>query len=262
MRKPAVAGLFYPSDPRKLNEMISRFITEADIHKQEGTVKAVVVPHAGYVYSGSIAGISFAQLLNNKTAPETIWILGPSHFYPFKGASTGPFCIWQTPLGNISVNVPLVMELASNSTLITTIQEPHLEEHSIEVELPFLQHVLAGNFRILPLCLGYTDPQSMGDIIIQFLSPADLIVVSTDLSHYHIYEVARQLDEETIKIALQNDWKNLLKREACGRVPWSILAYIASKLNWTPKLLAYSTSAEASGDYTSVVGYASLAYYS
>ncbi len=258
IRKPAVAGYFYPDDKEVLKDTLMELLDSIGISFDNPT-KAVVAPHAGYIYSGKIAAYSFKSLQTTKDISPDIFIFGPSHFFPFEGISTGPFSEWITPLGSVPVALERVEEILNLGYPFMDIIEPTLREHSIEVELPFLQ-IIFKDFRIIPLTFGDVDPILAARKLISTLKEDDIIVVSTDLSHYHPEETARRMDEETLKIALKNDAEGILKREACGRYPWATLTSLAGTLGWKPEILAYGTSAETSGDSSSVVGYASLRY--
>ncbi|NPB04710.1 MAG: AmmeMemoRadiSam system protein B [Thermotogae bacterium] len=258
IREPAVSGTFYPESPQRLREMILRFLEMAQVDS-EIPPKAVVAPHAGYIYSGPFAAYSFKTLLPLAGTNPTVFLLGPAHFVAFNGVSTGPFTYWRTPLGMVEVATERVEELLNFGYPFTDVADPLLPEHSLEVELPFLQVVL-GEFRLVPLAFGIVNPLLVARYLLEVLGEKDIVVVSTDLSHYHRDDVARRIDEETLMIALKNDAEALLEREACGRYAWATLAAIAKELNWKPTLLIYGTSADTFGDPDSVVGYAALRY--
>ncbi len=257
-RKPAVAGTFYPEDPEVLKRTVLDLLEGAEV-VAEIPPKAVVSPHAGYVYSGPFAAYAFKALMPARGRTPTVFLLGPAHFVAFNGVSTGPFDVWETPLGEVAVDVGRVEELLSLGHPFTDVADPLLPEHSLEVELPFLQVVL-GDFNLVPLAFGIVNPLLVARRLLGVLREGDLIVVSTDLSHYHPDPVARRLDGETLRVALENDAETLLEREACGRYPWSTLAAMAREKGWKPTLLAYGTSADTAGDPRSVVGYAALRY--
>ncbi|WP_457636717.1 AmmeMemoRadiSam system protein B [Oceanithermus sp.] len=258
IRKPAVAGSFYPAEPMRLAKMVDELLAMAASPPAHAP-KAVVAPHAGYVYSGPVAAYSFRALEPLAGRKPTVFLMGPAHYLAFEGVSTGNFTFWETPLGQIPVDTERVGELLERSAVFTSADEPHLPEHSLEVELPFLQAVL-GEFSLVPLLFGITDPLAVAAHLEAVVGPGDLVVVSTDLSHYHSDEVARKLDAATIETALELDAAGLLQREACGRHPWATLTALAATRGWRPELLAYATSGDTSGDRSRVVGYASLRY--
>ena len=257
-REPAVAGAFYPADPMDLRNLVVRLLAEVP-EEQAGPPRAVVAPHAGYVYSGPVAAYAFRALAPYAGKEPVVWLLGPAHYVAFEGISTGPFTVWRTPLGEVPVATDRVAELLAMGPPFVELAEPHLPEHSLEVELPFLQVVL-GSFSLVPLLFGITDPLAAAPQIARALRPGDLVVVSTDLSHYHPDEVARRIDAQTLDRALHLDAEGVLESEACGRHPWAALTAIARERGWRPRLLAYATSGDTSGDRRRVVGYAALRY--
>jgi len=258
VRKPAVAGSFYPAEPIRLSKMVDELLAMAA--KPRGHApKAVVAPHAGYVYSGPVAAYSFKALEPLAGSEPTVFVMGPAHYVAFEGVSTGNFTYWETPLGEIEVDTERIGELLERSPLFNAAEEPHLPEHSLEVELPFLQVVL-GKFRLVPLLFGVTDPLAVGAELDSVMRPGDVLVVSSDLSHYHPDDEARRRDAATLEAALELDAEALLEREACGRHPWAALTTLARGRGWRPELLAYATSGDTSGDRSRVVGYAALRY--
>jgi len=243
------AGRFYPQDPRALADLVARLLVPSGPRP-----RALVAPHAGYRYSGRVAGRAFGTLVGARV--QRVYLLGPAHFVPFPGVSTGPYRAFQTPLGEVEVDKEAVRRLLQDP-LFTDDPRPHEEEHSLEVELPFLQ-VALGTFRLVPLLFGQVDPEKVASALA--LEADDLLVVSTDLSHYHPEAVARALDAETLELALRLDAEGLARREACGLLPWLSLTHLARRLGLRPRLLAYATSGEV-GDKARVVGYAALAYF-
>ncbi len=258
VRKPAVAGSFYPAEPIELARMVEELLAMAGGPLSHAP-KAVVAPHAGYVYSGPVAAYSFRALEPRAGENPTVFVMGPAHYVAFEGVSTGSFTFWETPLGKIEVDTERVAELLERSPLFNAATEPHLPEHSLEVELPFLQTVL-GEFKLVPLLFGVTDPIAAGAHLEAVVRPGDVVVVSSDLSHYHPDDEAREIDAATLETALARDAAGLLEREACGRLPWAALTTLALTRDWRPELLAYATSGDTSGDRSRVVGYAALRY--
>ena len=258
VRKPAVAGSFYPADPGQLAKMVEGLLAAVPDPPARAP-KAVVAPHAGYVYSGPVAAYSFRALEPLAGREPTVFLLGPAHYVAFDGVSTGSFSYWETPLGLVPVDTERLGELLERSELFTAANEPHVPEHSLEVELPFMQTVL-GRFKLVPLLFGLVDPLAVAAHLDAVVRPGDVVVVSTDLSHYHPDETARRLDAVTLETALALDAAGLLEREACGRHPWAALTALAAARGWRPELLAYATSGDTSGDRSRVVGYAALRY--
>jgi len=258
VRKPAVAGSFYPADPMQLARLVEELLAAAPAPLPHAP-KAVVTPHAGYVYSGPVAAYSLRALQPLAGHEPTVFLLGPAHYVAFDGVSTGSFTYWETPLGSVPVDTERVGALLERSALFNAMDEPHLPEHSLEVELPFLQAILGG-FKLAPLLFGLVDPLAVAAHLDAVVRPGDVVVVSTDLSHYHPDDVARRLDAATLETALALDAAGLLEREACGRHPWAALTALAAARGWRPELLAYATSGDTSGDRSRVVGYAALRY--
>ncbi len=258
IRRPAVAGAFYPADPQELVSIMEMFLSRVPEPPEIPPV-AVVAPHAGYIYSGPVAAHSFKQLLPLRGRNVRVFLMGPSHYVPFQGVSTGSYSYWKTPLGLVPVDEAKVKEILTLSDIFIDANEPLIREHSLEVEVPFLQYVL-GEFKLVPLVFGFVDPFQVAPLILRVIEPGDIIVVSTDLSHYHPDVIARSIDARTIEMALKGDTEGVLNAEACGSHPWATLVEMANIKGWKPTLLAYATSADTSGDTSRVVGYAAFRY--
>lgn len=257
IRPPAVAGAFYPRSVSQLNQMIDNYMSEADAPALD-QVRAVIAPHAGYVYSGPIAAFSY-EVLKEQEPPERIYLLGPAHRVWFPGVALADYEAFQTPLGNQQVDQEALHALADDSDLFHLLPHAHDNEHSLEVQLPFLQR-LYPDAPIVPLLFGNVDPQEVGRALAKHLEPQDLIVVSSDLSHYHDYTAARQLDQTFIDAVLANNPVQVDKGEACGRAPILTVMTIAEQRGWKPHLLDYRSSGDTAGDKAQVVGYAAFAY--
>ncbi len=262
VRKPAVAGQFYPADKDELKEMISSFLEKAGEIKAKP--KAAVSPHAGYIYSGQTAAYSYSALKN--TDPRTIVIIGPNHtgLGSLVSISTQD---WETPLGIIETDKEKANFLAEKGFAIDQIA--HEYEHSIEVQLPFLQ-VIFENFKILPICVmdqSYQTMKKLGSSLAEVLEKNDIIIASSDFTHYEPQESAFQKDNEAIKKIEQLDDEGFYKlveekeMSICG-YGCILSAMIFSKQRDVKKakLLKYSTSGDINGDYFKVVGYASIIF--
>ena len=264
VRRPVVAGYFYPDKKSHLLKMLEDFI-EKDVEKEKA--KAIVVPHAGYIYSGKTAGVTYSRVV----IPETVVILGPNH--------TGygePFAVsshekWETPIGEIEVDKELVEKLVEKSRYLEEDTVAHEREHSIEVQIPFLQ-VLKKDVKIVPITLeGYVDNPAWIEIgesiggVIKESGKEILIVASSDMTHYEPHNVAEEKDNYAIEAIKILDENLLIQRiyekniSMCGYAP-VITAIVASKYLGAKegKLIRYSTSGETSGDYGQVVGYAGI----
>jgi AmmeMemoRadiSam system protein B len=249
IRKSAVEGMFYPSDADELNEMIDKFLKNAKETKIDGETKAIIVPHAGYFYSGQTAAYAY-KLLEKFKGKKKIILLGPSHQFYFEGIAADVNEYWQTPLGKVKV-------IASE---FDKLENAHAEEHCLEVQIPFLQKVLK-EFEILPLVLCETDPKDVAEKIIPLLDKDTLIVISSDLSHYHPYDEAVRLDKATNEAVEKLDYHSAESKEACGIIPILTAIEIAKKLKWKCRLLKYMNSGDVMGDRGNVVGYSSFVMY-
>ncbi|MDD5618675.1 MAG: AmmeMemoRadiSam system protein B [Candidatus Omnitrophica bacterium] len=265
IRKPVVAGQFYPADKNSLEKQIRSFIKET----AKENALACIMPHAGYVYSGRVA----AQTAASVEIKENIILLGPNHTglgSDFSIMSEGK---WQTPMGNVSINSSLAENIKDECPLIEDDANAHLHEHSLEVELPILQLLSEKEFSIVPLVLMPSDKasyekisQSIYNAITKLnLKDKTLIVASSDMTHYESQESAEKKDTLAIEAILNLDEDLLLERvkeyniSMCGYVPAAIAIITAKKLGAKKtKLIKYQTSGETSGDYDAVVGYAGI----
>ncbi len=260
IRQPAVAGSFYPADKNELQSMINQFFAAVPADTAaSGTPKILIVPHAGYIYSGPVAAYSFKQLAN--LGIKRAIIIGPSHHFPASGLYLSGATYWQTPLGEVKV-ADLNNELAKDS-LFTVNDQIHQPEHSLEIEVPFLQTVAPG-IEIVPIIVGELDSQKQADfaqILNQYLDSQTILIVSVDLSHYHPNKEALALDNKSIKDILGFNDAGILEDEIDA--PWAVASVIklAKQNNWQPKLLKYGNSGDVTGDKSAVVGYVAIGLY-
>ncbi len=261
IRRPAVAGAFYPGNPAQLQAAVTAYLEAASPPRLHGKVRAVIAPHAGYIYSGPIAGYSFRALA---PLPDdaTVYLMGPAHYTPVQEVALGAFRAMETPLGPVAVDAERVRSLAENSPCLIVQNDTHLPEHSLEVELPFLQAIASTDFRIVPMLFGRPDVECAARGLLPAIAndAKSRIVVSSDLSHYHPYATARRLDAAFIDAVLRGDLTAAIRGEACGRYPVVTLMLIAKALGWRPHLLDYRNSGDTAGDKRQVVGYAAIAY--
>jgi len=259
IRNSQFAGIFYPDNPQTLKEMIEDFLHQATVEKFKVQPKALLVPHAGYIYSGKIAAYGFKTLENK--AYEKVILLGPSHHFSFQGLASSPSGYWETPLGKIEcLGKENLKELKKTEAIIES-PEIHEPEHCLEVEIPFLQIVLK-NFKILPLLTGELNIKTVAKVLESLVDEETLILVSSDLSHYYSYKEAQQLDKVTIDAILDNDSKRLEEfGEACGKTGIEVLMEIAKNKHWQPKLLKALNSGDMTEEKSQVVGYSSLVYF-
>ena len=259
IRRPAVAGTFYPSRPDRLRLEIDRLLAEA---KQADLppVRALIVPHAGYRYSGPIAANGFRLLQQLPSAARrTVYLLGPAHYVSVNSVALAPVDCFETPLGDIIQNRAALAELAQDRRTYQPLLQAHEPEHCLEVELPFLQTVL-GDFELVAMLCGEPPPDRVAADLAERLGPDDLVVVSSDLSHFYTYEEARRLDRQFLAAVVAGDLESASRGEACGLQPIMILMRLAQLKGWQPTLLDYRNSGDTGGDRYRVVGYGAVAY--
>lgn len=263
-RTMSVAGSFYPANANEIITMIENFNTillsnpDEVAHFDALYGDAVIVPHAGWVYSGFTANIAFRVLA--KTKPKTVIVIGPSHRVGFEGVSIADTQSYQTPLGNLAINAHLVKELKERFAIPYFDQAHH--EHSTEVQMPFIKYYLP-DAEVIELVYAYAQPELIEPIISYALSRSDTaIAISTDLSHYYPLHEAQQLDSICLEAIRDEDTDTLNKGcEACGMVGVKAMLNAAKKKGLTSTILDYRTSADASGDSSRVVGYMSALFY-
>jgi AmmeMemoRadiSam system protein B len=255
VRPPAAAGRFYPADPDELAALVDRLLDAAPRPAlPAGMLRALVVPHAGYVYSGAVAAAGFAAIRAG-AADLRVALLGPSHFAPLQSPAISEADAWQTPLGSIPVDRELcAVALAAGAV---SNERPHSIDHALEVQLPFLQRRAGRGLRVVPIAVG---PAAGAAELVAALSGEALIVVSSDLSHYHEDTAARRIDSRTAQAVLRLDDAALGDLDACGIHALRALLRHAGRNRWTPTLLDQRTSADAGGDRRQVVGYAAFAF--
>jgi len=265
MRAPAVAGYFYPSQRKGLEKMLKSFFEKArkEVKERENVI-GIVVPHAGYIYSGLTAAYAYSSLPSNLKL--TIVIIGPNHTGYGSDVSVYSSGKWKTPLGEVEIDEFFVDELIKNCKIAKKDETAHIYEHSIEVQLPFLQFLYGNNFKIVPICLlnqSLEVAECLSNSMLK-VKRDFLVVVSSDFNHYESYEITQRKDAELIKAIISLDLKKFyqtlenLNVSACGYGAIATLMSLTKKLNGKIELIKHSTSAEVSGDYSSVVGYASL----
>jgi AmmeMemoRadiSam system protein B len=262
VRRPAVAGRFYPADPDALAGAVQRLLA-GNRPPRLGRVRALVAPHAGYACSGEVAGAAYRALAASPTATQcTVYLLGPAHWKPVHGVGLVSAATFATPLGPVEVATDRLAQLAALGDQYHIDDAAHAPEHCLEVQLPFLQTVLATP-RVAPLLFDdAADPEQVARDLCSLLGarPDDLIVVSTDLSHYHHYQEAIILDHAFLKALATGDMTSANAGEACGLLPLLCLMHVAQHLGWKPHLLAYANSGDTCGSRREVVGYGAVAY--
>jgi len=242
VRFPAVAGSFYPADPDRLREMVESLLGEVAAPKVAHP-RMLVVPHAGYIYSGPIAASAYATV--DSGLVERVVVVGPSHFVALVGIGASGVDAFRTPLGDIPV---VDGPFAGN-------EQAHAREHSIEVHLPFLQTIL-GRFELTPLVVGDASPTEVAEAIDRYLEDGStLVVISSDLSHYLTYERAVVRDAQTTTAILHREWDALDGESACGRRGIQGALLVADRRSLAVKLLDLRNSGDTQGDRSRVVGY-------
>ena len=275
-RKPAVAGQFYSSDPIRLRADLSQLFANA-LPEQSKDVLALIAPHAGYVFSGEVAASGFNQLDPDKKY-DNVFILASSHRMSFEGASIYNKGDYITPLGNVKVNLKLANQLLKDYPVFTSKPDAHISEHSLEVQLPFLQYRLKNDFQIIPIILGTQSPSTskqIADALKPFLNDTNLFVISSDFSHYPSYEDASVVDKATADAIIRNSPEILLKTlqdndskgivnyatSLCGWTSVLSMLYMTEGRNdVTFKAIQYQNSGDSEmyGDKDRVVGYYSI----
>lgn len=262
VREPFVAGKFYPAQPGTLSIMVDSFLDSAEC-LDLGEVKAVVVPHAGYIYSGQTAAHAFRQLESRKQEIKNVFLIGSNHARGavFQGVSVPNYTHYKTPLGKVKVSASADSIRKENPFTSNSIAHT---SHIIEVELPFLQQMLQNDFEIIPMVASGLDQDMVNDaakVINQNLDPSSLLVVSTDLSHYHPYDEAVRLDTACIQQIERQSFAGTAACEACGTEALLILLRISQMNGWKAMIIDYKNSGDTAGDKDSVVGYSAIVFY-
>ena len=260
MRPPAVAGTFYPAAAPVLARDVGALLASAKTAALgEPAPKAIIAPHAGYVYSGPIAATAYARLASARGTIRRVVLLGPVHRVPVRGLALPGVAMLATPLGNVGIDAEAVAILAPMPQIVVS-PAAHSLEHSLEVHLPFLQTVLE-NFSVVPLAVGDATADEVAQVLDVLWGGAEtLIVVSSDLSHYLNYDDAQAADRITAH-AILDLRTDISHEQACGGTPVNGLLLTARRRGLTPQLLDLRSSGDTAGDRNRVVGYGSFAFY-
>ena len=259
IRNPAVAGVFYPDDPAVLQHQLRGFLSQET--SVENRPKALIVPHAGYIYSGPVAASAYAQLAPIREQIQRVVLLGPAHRVGFRGLAATSAEYFSTPLGLVRIDRG-AMDGILSLPQVRIFDDAHLEEHSLEVQLPFLQTVLEKDFGLIPLVVGETEAGEVAEVIEKLWGgPETLLVISSDLSHYQDYETARRLDSATSAAIEQLNPEALDYQHACGRNPVSGLLVAARHHHLRARTLDLRNSGDTAGGRDRVVGYGAYAFF-
>ncbi len=276
IRPPAVAGQFYPGDKKELEKMIDNYLSAATPEKSAGVPQIIIVPHAGYVYSGKVAAYGFKAVQN--TDFKRVIILGRSHREFFSGLAADDHDIWATPLGDLAVDHDFIKALVATNSGVKIDAGPHQEEHSLEAMLPFLIKTMGKDIKTVPLLFGDENPADsakLAEALAKLIDRQTLIVISTDLSHYPAYNDAQIEDKKTIEAILTMDINKFYNRAdrladlevsnfetlACAEPAVATAIILAKSLGFQPHLLRYASSGDAfPSQKNQVVGYAAISF--
>ena len=269
IRKSAIAGSWYPGKPAALKKDITEYFDKVPDLNLSADVEGLIAPHAGYIYSGQVAAYAYKLVLGRKY--DAVVVVGPSHRVAFRGVSVFSQGGYETPLGIVPVDESLAGDIKKAGKNVEAIPTAHTQEHSVEIQLPFLQ-VALGNFSFVPLVMGDQSEQTCADLAEAIYRASRelkiLIVGSSDLSHFHNYLNAVKLDAEVLKYLQDGNAGGLLTGlendtcEACGGGPMAVAMMVAQKRGASNgQVLKYLNSGDITGDKSSVVGYVSAAFY-
>lgn len=257
IKTPAVAGLFYPASASALRDALHRYL-----HKPDPAVasrpRALIAPHAGYQYSGPIAGSAYSTLGKWVDQIQRVVVLAPSHRVPFSGIATSSAGLFQTPLGEVPVDRTAVAQLTGLPGVLQ-LDEAFAQEHALEVQLPFLQAVL-DDFKLVPLIVGEADRGDVSRVLEALWDEDTLIVVSSDLSHYHRYDDAKRMDADATRAIETLSPADLQHDHACGRLGVGGLLMLAKQRGWKAVTLDLRNSGDTAGPRDQVVGYGAYAF--
>ena len=258
IRQPAVADHFYPGDARQLTRMLDDFLGDAAGRSE--TPKALIVPHAGYIYSGPIAASAYVSLAPARERIRRVVLLGPSHRVPLRGLASSSDTAFATPLGHIELDHEAIA-LALTLPHTRIMDQAHAQEHSLEVQLPFLQRTLA-DFKLVPFVVGDASTEEVAEVLeLLWGGPETLVVISSDLSHYLSYEQASRLDGLTSQAIEALRPEAIGADQACGRVPLRGLLAVARRRALRVETLDQRSSGDTAGPRGQVVGYGAYAFF-
>jgi len=259
IRQPAVAGLFYPSDPGELQGMLDVFFAAASMPGEETPPKAVIVPHAGYIYSGAVAASAYARIIPVRGNIHRVVLLGPSHRVPLYGLAASSATHFATPLGLIPLDREAIDDILQLDQ-VSLMDAAHDREHSLEVHLPFLQTML-GQFELIPLVVGEASAAEVAEVLDRLWGGDEtLIVISSDLSHYHDYATAQRMDRQTSRAIESMAPEKIRYDDACGRIPVNGLLTVARRHGLHAQTIDLRNSGDTAGPRDQVVGYGAYVF--
>jgi hypothetical protein len=257
VREPAVAGLFYPGDRQQLQAQVNNLLAAAPTRSDLPRPKALIVPHAGYVYSGAVAAAAYAPLQHYRDSFKKVVLLGPAHRVAINGLALMDVQFFRTPLGDVPQHYnQRLLQLPQ----VNVVDQAHWQEHSLEVQLPFLQTVLT-DFSLVALVVGNSTASDVEQVLsLLWGGPETLVVISSDLSHYRDYQSAQYIDQSTCQAIEALNIEDIDYRQACGCVAVKGLLRAAKKRQMQVKTLAMSNSGDSGSDKSRVVGYGSWSF--
>jgi len=257
VRQPAVAGQFYPNDAQELRNSVDQFLAQAN--STGPAPKALIIPHAAHRYSGPVAASAYHLLKPKRDTITRVVLLGPSHRVPMQGLATSSACSFASPLGEVMLDHSVINQLFQFPQ-VRERDVAHIEEHSIEVHLPFLQAIL-GNFKLLPLVIGDATPTEVSEVLEDVWGGEEtVIIISSDLSHYQSYEKSVLMDQATTEAIVNLNVGKIRHADACGCNPINGLLKVAAKKQMTAKLIDQRNSGDTAGPLEQVVGYGAYGF--
>lgn len=257
IRYPAVAGQFYPGDARRLNQAVMKYIQEPG-EISGAAPKAIIAPHAGYVYSGPIAGTAYAHLAKADGNISRVVLVGPAHWAAVKGLAASKADAFATPLGTVLLDSEAYQDIHSLEQ-VTVFEDAHTREHCLEVQLPFLQAIFS-DFKVVPLVVGEASPSEVAEVLEALWGgPETAVVISSDLSHYHDYDTAVRLDKDTSKLI--EELQAVKENQACGRKAINGLLYLARQRGMQVQTVDLRNSGDTAGPRDRVVGYGAYVFW-
>lgn len=259
IRMPVVAGMFYPADPGELGQLVDQLLAQAAAAPPGDPPTALIAPHAGYPYSGPIAASGYLRLQAVADRIRRVVLLGPSHRVPFTGLAMTQAERYGSPLGEVILD-RATLNVLSRLPQVKILDPAHAFEHSLEVQLPFLQRVLR-DFTLVPLVVGEASPQAVAQVLDAVQADDTLIIVSSDLSHYHDYATAQKLDQQASQAIAALRHEDLAPEQACGHHPIAGLLQHARQRGLRCEIVDMRNSGDTAGDKAQVVGYGTYAFY-